>query len=240
MSEPIVVPAGGGEVIGDSPDRRVEILSERDGLHVTWSRFGPHRDGADPHVHRLHADLFYVLDGELTVRLGPQDQQVPLAAGTLARVPPLIVHGFRNASDADVRYLNFHAPGTGFADYMRGLRDKRPTAFDQHDPPPDGGRPPAEVQIGAATVLDEATPAPETAEVAIAEVRGVPGGSAAPHVHAGHDESVYVIEGELVLAAGGHEHRLAGGDWATLPAGTPHSVSREGAARYLEVHAPVT
>ena len=57
-----------------SPDRRVEILSSHDSLHATWSRFGPGRDGADLHVHREHTDLFYVLEGEFTLRLGPQGE----------------------------------------------------------------------------------------------------------------------------------------------------------------------
>src|SRR3954469_17005339 len=123
MSGPTVIPPGGGEVIGDSPERRGEILSDPNAGGATWSRFGPGRDGADLHVHRGHSDLFYVLDGELTVRLGPSGDEVPGPAGTLVRVPPLVVHGFRNASDEDMRYLNFHAPGSGFADYMRGLRE---------------------------------------------------------------------------------------------------------------------
>ena len=108
-----VIPPGGGEVIGDSPDRRVEILSDHDALNATLSRFGPGREGADLHVHRHHSDLFYVLEGELTVRLGVEDRAGVVPAGSVARVPPDVVHGFRNASDADLRYLNFHAPGRG-------------------------------------------------------------------------------------------------------------------------------
>ena len=96
MSEPAVIPPGGGEVIGDSPDRRVEILADHDAVHATWSRFGPRRDGADLHIHRRHTDLFYVLEGELTLRLGAEGEGVAVPAGTLARVPPLVVHGFRN------------------------------------------------------------------------------------------------------------------------------------------------
>ncbi len=34
--EPTVIPAGGGDVVGDSPDRRVEILADAVPLHVTW------------------------------------------------------------------------------------------------------------------------------------------------------------------------------------------------------------
>ncbi len=61
-----------------------------------------------------------------------------MPVGTLVRVPPLVIHGFRNGSDAEVRYLNFHEPGTGFADFLRALRDGRPRTYDQHSPPSDG------------------------------------------------------------------------------------------------------
>jgi mannose-6-phosphate isomerase-like protein (cupin superfamily) len=145
MSTRIVAP-NGGEVIGDAPDRRVEILYEHDAVHATWSRMGPGRAGADPHVHREHHDIFYVLAGTLTVRL--RDAELAVPAGKLAWVPPLVIHGFRNASpDTELRYLNFHTPGSGFADYMRGLRDGIRVPFDQYDPPPDGGADPATVIV---------------------------------------------------------------------------------------------
>ena len=105
------LPAGGGDIVRDVPESRLEILSDRDELHATWTRFGPHRDGASPHVHRQHSDLFYVLEGELTVLVGPDRTETRAPAGTLALAPPLVVHGFRNASDGEMRYLNFHAPG---------------------------------------------------------------------------------------------------------------------------------
>jgi quercetin dioxygenase-like cupin family protein len=141
------------ELIGDSPERRVEILLEHEAVHITWSRFGPGRAGADPHIHRLHSDMFYVLDGELTLLL--ESGEATAGAGTLVTIPPLVVHGFRNASDADVRYLNLHAPGTGFADYMRGLRDGVRVPFDQEDPPAEGTRPATDITFE------------ETAEVAL-------------------------------------------------------------------------
>ncbi|MDQ4029944.1 MAG: cupin domain-containing protein, partial [Actinomycetota bacterium] len=73
----------------------------------------------------------------MTVRLGIEDDAVVVPAGKLARVPPLVVHGFRNGSGAEVRYLNFHAPEQGFADFLRALRDGRTFSYDQHPPPPD-------------------------------------------------------------------------------------------------------
>ncbi|HUP33324.1 MAG TPA: cupin domain-containing protein [Gaiellaceae bacterium] len=136
VSQPILLVPGEGEVVGDAPDRRVEILCDRDELVVTWTRFGPGRDGASAHVHQTHCDLFYVLAGELTFLVGPEREERVLPAGTLALAPPLLVHGFRNASDTELRYLNLHAPGARFADFLRG---KHP-GFDQLDPPADGGR----------------------------------------------------------------------------------------------------
>ncbi len=155
MGEAVFTPFGEGEVIGDSADRRVEILSDHETLNATWSRFGPHREGADLHVHRNHTDCFFVLEGELTVRLGLEDELVTVPAGTLARVPPLVVHGFRNGSDAEVRYLNLHAPGQRFADYLRAMRDGRSFSYDQHEPPEDGGRPTSEAVVGASEHVAE-------------------------------------------------------------------------------------
>jgi mannose-6-phosphate isomerase-like protein (cupin superfamily) len=244
MSEPTVVPPAGGEVVGDSPARRVEIVAEHDALHATVSRFGPHRDGADLHVHRRHTDVFYVLEGELTVRLGPDGREVPAPAGSLARVPPLVVHGFRNAAAAQLRYLNSHAPGVGFADYLRGFRDGRSVNFDQEPPPDDGGRPPSEATIGGhefATKRDgrHVVLLADVEAIAVAEVSSeAPGGR--PHLHARHVESVYVLDGDLALQVDGRAVRAPAGTWVQIPAGVPHAVAPAGSerVRYLDVHTP--
>ena len=201
-----IVPPGGGEVVGSSPERRVEILSDAAPLHATLSRFASGREGADLHVHREHSDLFYVLEGELTVRLGLEDEQVIVPAGSLARVPPLVVHGFRNASGADMRYLNFHAPGMDFANYMRALRDGRPYSYDQHDPPADGGRPISEavVEIG-----DEFT------AVDAIEVRRFDGTAS---VDGGRLASYFAL-GELEVDG----ERAVAGSWVQVPAGVAHT-----------------
>ena len=230
MTAPVVIPPGGGEVVGDAPDRRVEILSDHDGLHATWSRFGPRRDGADLHVHREHADLFYVLEGELTLRLGPADEQVAMPAGTLACVPPLVVHGFRNASDADVRYLNLHAPGREFASFLRALRDGEPFSYDQWDPPADGGRPAEEAQIGRGPVDLEA--------IAVAELVAEPGSP--PRAHVDALTSYHVLDGELSLRAGDGVVRAAPGPWLQVPPGIEHATepAGSGAVRLLAIRTP--
>jgi quercetin dioxygenase-like cupin family protein len=133
------------EVITDNDDRRVEILCETDAMHATRTRLGARRPGTDPHVHREHDDVFYILEGELTLRLGAEEVAAP--AGTMVVVPPLVVHAYRNDSDADVVFLNVHAPGTGFAPYLRALRDGTPHEFDQHPAPEDGGRPASDASV---------------------------------------------------------------------------------------------
>jgi mannose-6-phosphate isomerase-like protein (cupin superfamily) len=233
VAGPNLIPLGGGEVVGDSPDRRVEILSDHDSLHATWSRFGPGRDGADLHVHHHHTDLFYVLEGELTLRLSLEDEPVAVPAGTLARVPPMVVHGFRNGSDADVRYLNFHAPGQGFANFMRGLRDGRPVTYDQHPPPADGGRPATEAVIGGEA---------NVGAIAISEVRSRAGGpSPAPQMHERHVGSFYVLEGEVTLTTDGRELRAEEGSWVQVPACVRHTISFTGPhpTRFLSLLSPL-
>jgi quercetin dioxygenase-like cupin family protein len=224
-----VILPGGGEVVGDAPDRRVEILSDDPAVNATLSRFGPGRAGADLHVHRRHSDVFYVLEGELTVRLGLEDRAVTVPAGSLAMVPPGVVHGFRNASDAELRYLNFHAPGQRFTDYMRGLRDGRPFAYDQFDPPPDGGRPVGEVVVGPPPLQIDAVRLAERAGAQDEEV----------HVHDDQVESLYVLEGEAVLRLGDEELPAPAGSWAQIPPGVPHALGFPArGSRYLSVFSP--
>ena len=246
MRGPTVIPPGGGEIIGDSPDRRVEILSDAGPLHATWSRFAPGRDGADLHIHRRHTDLFYVLAGELTVRLGADGAPVPVPAGTLARVPPLVVHGFRNDGDTELRYLNLHAPGVGFADYLRALRDGRELVYDQEMPPADGGRPRGDATIGGTGFATERSGLhvallADIDAIAVAEVRGDPGEPAlTPHVHRRHVESFFVLEGELALLGGDREVHVPAGSWVQVPPGVVHTVAvrGDGPARVLSLHTP--
>jgi mannose-6-phosphate isomerase-like protein (cupin superfamily) len=246
VSKAVLVPPGGGEVVGDSADRRVEILSDDDTLHATWSRFAPGREGAPLHVHRSHTDLFYVLEGELTVMLGAEGRDVAVPAGTLARVPPLVVHGFRNGSGAEARYLNFHAPGQRFAEFLRALRDGRDFSYDQHPPPPDGGRPVTDAVVGADGLVAErpglrVTLLTDIEEIGISEARADPGSpSPPPHLHRRHVESFYVLEGELTFTAPDRELRAEAGSWVQVPAGVPHSFAFPGdrPVRFLDVHTP--
>jgi quercetin dioxygenase-like cupin family protein len=49
-----------------------------------------------------------------------------------------------------------------------------------------------------------------------------PGADYEPHSH-DHDESIWLLDGEIVFGAGGRELRLGPGDRLMLPAGTVHT-----------------
>ncbi len=110
MPELTLIEPRAGEVIGDAPDRRVEILGDLDRVHATLSRFAPAREGADLHIHRRHVEAFHVLDGELVVTTGEGELRAP--AGSWLQVPQGTVHAV--ASSEPVRYLNVQAPSRGF------------------------------------------------------------------------------------------------------------------------------
>jgi quercetin dioxygenase-like cupin family protein len=60
-----------------------------------------------------------------------------------------------------------------------------------------------------------------------------PGAHYEAHSH-DHDESIWVVEGEIAFGAGGGRHRLQAGDRLMLPGGTVHTADAgEAGARYL-------
>jgi quercetin dioxygenase-like cupin family protein len=207
-AQPVVVPPGEGHRIGN-----VEFLARTADtprftfgiIEITAGR------ELEAHVHAAEDDAFYILEGTMTFLLG--DDAVPAPPGTFVLVPPGVVHGFRNASRAEVRYLNLHVPGERFADYLRGLRDGRPFPFDQFEPPADGGRPVNEATIGPPSLDDDGL------KVWVSD-----GDDEEPHVHADELDALYVLDGEAVLRAGDDELRAPAGAWIQIPAGVEHGL----------------
>ena len=69
------------------------------------------------HVHDDHVDAFYVLDGELILEVA--GDEVRVGPGGFAAAPIGVEHGIRQL-EAATRFLNFHVPDAGFADFVRG------------------------------------------------------------------------------------------------------------------------
>jgi quercetin dioxygenase-like cupin family protein len=87
---------------------------------LSESTIAPGFPGPPPHRHERLVDMFYVLEGVLTVRLGEQTHQ--LEPGSFVCVPAGVVHTFSNPSDRPVRFLNFNTPA-GWENYMRDLAE---------------------------------------------------------------------------------------------------------------------
>jgi mannose-6-phosphate isomerase-like protein (cupin superfamily) len=142
-SEATVVRLDEGETITDAPKRNVHILVDLPEIVVTWTRYSHGEAGPDPHIHKEHVDAFFILDGELLFQVGPGLEPVAAPAGTFVLAPPEVVHTFRNESGADARWLNFHAPSAGFAEFLRNTD----LPWDSFDAPADGGRPASEAIV---------------------------------------------------------------------------------------------
>jgi quercetin dioxygenase-like cupin family protein len=229
-----LVPLGDAEIITDQERREVRILVAGPDLTVTWSRYAARERGPDLHVHREHTDAFSVLDGELTFAVGPRADRQRVPAGGFVAVPPGVVHTFANESTAEARWLNLHAPDTGFAAYLRAARDGVPGAsFDSFDPPADGGRPAA----GAIVTLAGRCAVPD---LAVAQ-RVLDDGSEAPR---GRQEdgvrAYYVLEGAVAVTIEDWV-RVAGPDTlVAIPPGVGHAATSADAApaRVLTIHVP--
>lgn len=241
---PVLLAPGEGEVVTDRPERTLRILVDLDDLIVTSFRYEPGQKGPDPHIHEHHTDAFYVLEGEVEISLGPELTTVNALPGTIAAAPPNLVHTFRNASDASAVFLNLHVPSTGFGDYMRG----RNPAFDQHEPPADGGRPFADAVFCGPTeaeLVEHDTSAlrilcdlPQISALDLTffpEFDGVD-----PHVHEDHVDSFYVLEGEIEFLGGDEPRRGGPGTFFAAPRNALHGFRNPGPGplRVFNLHTP--
>ena len=94
--------------------------AETDGLCSVWEgRFPGGMMGAAPHYHRGRDEFFYVLEGELVLRIGDEGQTA--RAGTFAFIPRGTIHGFHNQSSDSATLLVMHHPA-GFEHYFEELQ----------------------------------------------------------------------------------------------------------------------
>src|SRR5919106_410136 len=243
MDEPIALAPGEGEVLVDEPSRSSRIKAVRAELLLSESSYGPDESGPRPHIHRQHADAFYVLEGGLTFRVGSDVRE--LSAGAFVIAPPGLVHGF-DIGPEGVHHLNIHAPGHFYAKLARARRDGIPVDAadgDTFPPPDDGGRPaadgivlgPGEGEDFGTTVLKAALPEISLLEFEVKAEVGV-----SPHFHKRHSDSFYVLAGGLEIHLGDDVFRAGAGSYALAPPGIVHwfrNVS-DAPARILNLHTP--
>jgi quercetin dioxygenase-like cupin family protein len=236
---PVLLRPGEGEDVRG----RVRIKCAREGLVLTET---PGPGETDPHVHHHHADAFYVLDGDFAVQLGGEEEQ-RLEQGSFVLAPPEVAHGYRSESG---RWLNLHAPGCGFEEWLRsGLTSD----FDQHEPPPGGGRPAGEAIVLEPGGGDELELGPGSrgwfkagaddalGSVAVVEIELATGAAGPPpHYHERLTDSFCVLDGTLTVLLGDERHEAPAGSYALVPPGNVHTVSNpsEAPVRFLNVSVP--
>jgi uncharacterized cupin superfamily protein len=229
-------------VVRDTAESTVEIKAGLDELALVEFRYAPGRKGPERHVHHHHTDAFYVLEGELTVDAG--GETLHMGPGGFVAAPAGVAHTFRNESADNVRFLNVHAPSMGFPEHILGTKDD----FDQHDPPPDGGRPASDavirppgegdsISLGPSGVLFKAEGEETEGTFSLTETTIAPGfPGPVRHIHRRTVDSFYVLEGELSVG----DDVVGASGYALIPPGTPHTFSNrsESAVRMLNLMAP--
>lgn len=232
--------AGEGEALFGG---RIVIKADFEQLCITDSLFDRARPGAGPHVHRQHADSFYVLEGELAFLV--KDEELRLGPGACVCAPAGVVHGFRSTSPA--RFLNFHTPDAGFASNLRARDRGEPGGFDSVDAPVDTGLPASNailLHAGEGERLEShnriATIKIGREELALIELELEPGFEGPePHTHDDHVDSFYVLDGEVEFLVGDEKLLVGAGSFAAAPPGVVHTFSNgPGRSRLLNVHAP--
>ena len=253
VAHSIVLAPGEGEVVSDKAERTVLIKAGFDTIAVTETRYEPGEKGPDAHIHRLQTDAFYVLEGTLDFTLGPELKTVRLPSGSFVAAPPGMVHTFRHDGEGSARFLNFHTPSAGFADYLRAMRDGEDGSwFDQIIPPPDDGRPledgvflgPGEgerIDTGFASVLVKGTGESSDGTFFLGETTVEPGfPGPPPHIHRELYDLFYVLEGALNLRDDDETIEAEAGMFACFPPGTVHTFSNpsDSPARFLNFNTP--
>jgi quercetin dioxygenase-like cupin family protein len=115
-AQAILLGPGEGEPI-PGPGRTLHVKAERGEYEITEMDCGPDFGPVEPHTHNGHTDSFYVLEGVLELTIG--EETVRAGPGSFFAAPPGVRHGFAIPGPGRTRFLNIHAPGTGFIDSVR-------------------------------------------------------------------------------------------------------------------------
>jgi quercetin dioxygenase-like cupin family protein len=97
--------------------RELRVKFEGDEYEVIEFSCEPGFGPIDPHVHDDHTDSFFVLEGEVEFTIG--EETLRAGPGTFVAAPPGVRHGFSIPGPGGARFLNIHAPGTGFVASLR-------------------------------------------------------------------------------------------------------------------------
>jgi quercetin dioxygenase-like cupin family protein len=252
-------------------DVSVTLLADIEEIGIAETRSRPYCDDPWPplHAHAEHAEIRFVLEGELTLRLENGEHRV--GPETWVFIPPEVVHTIGVTGDQPARFLQLHVPNSGFGDAVRGLR----SAFDMHpipeyasadpelvvirrpagasgvgstEPPRSGG---AGLAGAEAETGEKITDRPgrrvtllvDADEATITEFAYGPGErGAALHVHRDHTDAFLVVDGEFTLHLREGTLAAPAGTLVLFPPNVVHGFdnSGEAEARCFNLHLPAS
>jgi len=115
--------------------RMVVKVRDRDtggGYSIHDNVIPPGSPGPRPHIHRNHEEAFYVLEGELTVRVGAREISAP--AGSFVVVPRGVVHQPSNPGSEPTRVLLIFSPGGMDRFFEEAAEGRMPLQAEPTDP----------------------------------------------------------------------------------------------------------
>ncbi|WP_269537197.1 quercetin 2,3-dioxygenase [Cerasicoccus fimbriatus] len=131
--QPIILPSGLGRdfwVWGDRYSFK-STGAETNGAHALLEMNVNPGSGTPPHQHLAEDEMFYVVEGQLTVSVG--NEHIVAGPGSYVAVPKGVTHAWANESDDVVKALVFLVPA-GFEQFLmrigEEITDANPT------PPP--------------------------------------------------------------------------------------------------------
>jgi quercetin dioxygenase-like cupin family protein len=248
-----------GERIAGEGKVGVTLLADTEHFGAVDVRSAPGDLTPPLHRHAQHAEVFFVLEGELTFRL--EDGEHRVGPETWVFVPPEVVHTFAVTSEEPARFLDIHVPGCGFGDFVRGLQaaqseeDVRAVraAFDQLPPPEYATGDPGLVVIrrtGGAEgekITDRperrATLLVDAEELTVSEFVYGGGERGAPrHVHHDHADAFLVFDGEFTFHLRDGSQAVAAPTLLVFPPDVVHGFDNDSAetARTFNFHMPAS
>lgn len=120
-NEPLILPAGQGRVYNCGAMTAVfkadeNETSEKYSISEWWLE--PGSDGVGAHQHEENDEVFYVLEGVVSILVG--EEWIHAEKGTFVRIPAKTMHDFANKTNSKAGVLNFFIPG-GFERNMPAI-----------------------------------------------------------------------------------------------------------------------
>jgi mannose-6-phosphate isomerase-like protein (cupin superfamily) len=208
-----------------------------------------------PHLHAFE-ESFYILEGSVIAQIG--ERAYALGPGHFGLIGTGVPHGWRNAGDRPVRWLEMQAPQPRPVEYGRD------TFFVGGDPPTQAAPPgPSDALLGYFDEAQLPRPGGPSQMEGFNPITGVaikmfvdrsfgaihqslfliqylPGAKIDPHDHT-FEESYFIVSGRVQATADGKTYDLGPSDVIWTGVGCLHSFANVGAepVRWIETQAPL-